>query len=101
MMSALLPPGARLNKRQRDVLYFICKGLHNSEVAQQLGIGERTVKGYVSQLLLIFGATNRTEMVGMLALDGMQGFPEPREKAATDINSKIDRRFKSVMANRS
>jgi DNA-binding CsgD family transcriptional regulator len=71
MISALLPPNTRLSERQRDVLYLICKGLRNSEVAKRLGIGERTAKGYVTQLLLIFGATNRTELVGMIAQTGI------------------------------
>lgn len=36
-------------------------------MAEQLQLSERTIKGYVSQLLLIFNAVNRTELVGMLA----------------------------------
>ena len=62
----------RLTQRQRDVLCLLCKGLRNAEVARRLGIGERTVKGYVTQLLLIFGATNRTELVGMLAQEKLE-----------------------------
>jgi DNA-binding CsgD family transcriptional regulator len=71
MISSFLRSNAKLSERQRDVLYLICKGLRNSEVARRLGIGERTAKGYVTQLLLIFGATNRTELVGMLAQEGI------------------------------
>ena len=54
----------RLNQRQLDVLHMVCKGLRNAEIAHQLGISERTVKGYVGQLFLIFDVTNRTELVG-------------------------------------
>jgi|ERR1700691_5997113 DNA-binding CsgD family transcriptional regulator len=71
MISSFLRSNAKLSERQRDGLYLICKGLRNSEVARRLGIGERTAKGYVTQLLLIFGATNRTELVGMLAQEGI------------------------------
>ncbi len=60
----------RLNLRQRNVLHLMCRGLRNSEIAQQLGLSERTVKWYVSQLFLIFDVTNRTELVGCVALDG-------------------------------
>lgn len=63
----------RLNERQRDVLFLLCKGLRNAEIAQQLRLSERTIKWYVSQLFLIFDVTNRTELVGMIAL---QGVPE-------------------------
>jgi DNA-binding CsgD family transcriptional regulator len=55
---------SRLNRRQKDVLLLVSKGLTNSEIAQQLGSSERTVKYYVNQLLLIFDSTNRTELVG-------------------------------------
>jgi DNA-binding CsgD family transcriptional regulator len=60
------PARARLNARQNDVLLLIAKGFHNSEIGLALGISERTVKYYVAQLLLIFGATNRTELVGLM-----------------------------------
>ena len=55
-----------LNKRRRDVLDLLCKGLTNAEIGQQLGIGSRTVKWYVSQLLVTYEATNRTELVGIV-----------------------------------
>jgi DNA-binding NarL/FixJ family response regulator len=56
-----------LNSRQKEVLFFLSKGLRNSEIGAQLGLSERTIKYYVNQLLLIFDATNRTELVGRLA----------------------------------
>lgn len=56
-----------LNARQTDVLRFVCKGLRNREIADLMGLKERTVKGYVAQLLLIFDVTNRTELVGLFA----------------------------------
>jgi DNA-binding NarL/FixJ family response regulator len=55
-----------LNKRRRDVLDLLCRGLTNAEIGQQLGIGSRTVKWYVSQLLVMYEATNRTELVGIV-----------------------------------
>ena len=55
-----------LNKRRRDVLDLLCRGLTNAEIGQQLGIGSRTVKWYVSQLLVKYEATNRTELVGIV-----------------------------------
>jgi len=64
----------RLNHRQRDVLCLVCKGLRNVEVGQQLGLSERTVKGYLSQLFLIFDVTNRTELAGLV---GDRGFGGP------------------------
>jgi DNA-binding NarL/FixJ family response regulator len=59
-------PLQRLNKRQRDILNLISKGFHNAEVGRHMNLSERTVKGYISQLFLIFDVTNRTELVGRL-----------------------------------
>ena len=56
----------RLSNRQREVLFLTCKGLRSGEIGRQLGIAERTVKGYLTQLFLIFDVTNRTELVGGL-----------------------------------
>jgi len=59
-----------LSTRQQEVLDLVCKGLRNSEVARVLRLSERTIKGYVSQLLLIFDATNRTELVAVVLEQG-------------------------------
>lgn len=55
-----------LSLRRREVLDLVCKGLTNREIGKQLGIGSRTVKWYISQLLAIYEATNRTELVGIV-----------------------------------
>jgi DNA-binding NarL/FixJ family response regulator len=59
------PRISRLSRRQGEVLHLICKGLRNSEIGAVLGISERSTKAYVSQLLLIFDVSNRTELAGM------------------------------------
>jgi two-component system nitrate/nitrite response regulator NarP len=51
-----------LRPRQEEVLSLVCSGKRNKEIALQLGVSERTVKWYIAQLLLIFGASNRTEL---------------------------------------
>jgi DNA-binding NarL/FixJ family response regulator len=53
----------RLTIRQQEVLDLLCKGMRNGEIGYLLRLSERTVKGYVSQLFLIFDVTNRTELV--------------------------------------
>jgi DNA-binding NarL/FixJ family response regulator len=58
-------PSRRLTDSHEQVLLFLSKGLRNAEIAHQLGLTERSIKGYVSQLLLIFDVTNRTELVGL------------------------------------
>jgi DNA-binding NarL/FixJ family response regulator len=60
---------AGLTERQRDVLSLVCTGFSNPEIANYVGISRRTVKGYVSQLFLIYGVSNRTELAGLLGLE--------------------------------
>jgi DNA-binding NarL/FixJ family response regulator len=55
----------RLNERHEQVLKLIAKGFRNAEIGKQLGLTERTIKGYVSQLLLAYDVTNRTELIGL------------------------------------
>jgi DNA-binding NarL/FixJ family response regulator len=62
----------RLKTRQRDVLLLLSKGLTNKEIARQVGIGKRNVKACVSGLLLIFDASNRTELAGMSGLSEVE-----------------------------
>ena len=60
-------PIERLSHRQAEILRLIGKGFRNREIALQLGLSERLVKACVSQLLLLFDASNRTELAGTLA----------------------------------
>jgi two-component system, NarL family, response regulator LiaR len=66
----------RLTERQRDVLSLLCKGFSNPEIANYVGISRRTVKGYVSQLFLIYGVSNRTELAGLLGQERSAGAGE-------------------------
>jgi len=57
----------RLTERQRDVLFLVCKGFHNTEIAAHMGLSSRLVKECVHELLLIYDVSNRTELAGLLA----------------------------------
>ncbi len=54
-------PVVELTSRELDVLQAIAKGASNKQIAFQLGIGTRTVEGYVSSLLAKLGVRSRTE----------------------------------------
>jgi DNA-binding NarL/FixJ family response regulator len=60
----------RLTERQRNVLFLLCKGFSNPEIAAQVELSPRIVKQCVSQLLLIYEASNRTELAGLLGAAG-------------------------------
>jgi len=50
---------ARISEREREVLRLLVSGCSNREIANELGIIERTVKAHVAQLLRKVGVQNR------------------------------------------
>jgi DNA-binding NarL/FixJ family response regulator len=50
-----------LTGRERDILSAIVQGDSNREIAQQLGLSEKTVKNYVSDILSKLHVRDRTE----------------------------------------
>lgn len=54
-------PGETLTERETDVLKLVAQGRANKEIAAELGIGEKTVKTHVSNLLGKLGVQSRTQ----------------------------------------
>jgi DNA-binding NarL/FixJ family response regulator len=50
-----------LTGRERDILNAIVRGDSNREIAHQLGLSEKTVKNYVSDILSKLNVRDRTE----------------------------------------
>src|SRR5215208_6401036 len=53
--------GEALTERETDVLRELARGRANKEIAVELGIGEKTVKTHVSNVLAKFGVQSRTQ----------------------------------------
>jgi DNA-binding NarL/FixJ family response regulator len=49
----------KISEREREVLRLLVGGCSNGEIADELGIGERTVKAHIAQLLRKVGVQNR------------------------------------------
>lgn len=63
--------GPHLSPRQQQVLELMAKGLTNSEIGEQLGVTERTVKAYAQELYDKLGVRNRAGAVAEAARHGM------------------------------
>jgi DNA-binding CsgD family transcriptional regulator len=53
-----------LTRRERDVAELIARGKTNRAIARELGIGERTVEGYVAAALSKLSFASRTQLAG-------------------------------------
>jgi DNA-binding NarL/FixJ family response regulator len=60
--TSLINPNPHLTDRERQVLELILMAHSNREIADQLGIEERTVKAHVGRLMRKTGAENRVEL---------------------------------------
>jgi DNA-binding NarL/FixJ family response regulator len=60
---------SELTRRERQVVGAVRKGLRNSEVADELGITEGTVKRHLSNIFAKTGVNDRSELI-KLALEG-------------------------------
>ena len=58
---------ARLTEREKTILFQIAKGKTNREIAADLYLAEKTVKNYVSTLLMKMGIRNRAGAAAHLA----------------------------------
>jgi two-component system, NarL family, response regulator LiaR len=50
-----------LTERENEVLWLLAQGLSNKEIAHHLSLGEKTVKTYVSNILVKLGVRSRTQ----------------------------------------
>jgi DNA-binding NarL/FixJ family response regulator len=61
-LRSLPSTASKISPREREVLRLLVSGCSNREIAQDLGITERTVKSHVTHLLQTLGVPNRTAL---------------------------------------
>jgi DNA-binding NarL/FixJ family response regulator len=62
-----------LTVRERDVLALLVSGLSNKQIARQLGISEKTVKGHLTNLFQRIGVSDRTQAALWAERNGIRG----------------------------
>ena len=61
-----------LSQREHEVLALMAEGLSNSSIAERLGIGEKTVKTHVSNVLGKLNVSDRTQAAVYAWKSGMK-----------------------------
>lgn len=51
-----------LAKREREIIYHICQGYRNKEIAQKLNISEQTVKSHCNRIYKKLGVSDRLQL---------------------------------------
>lgn len=65
------PAGTQLTDREREVLCHIAQGLGNKDIAEALGISERTVKSHVNSVFAKLDVTDRTKALVVAVRRGL------------------------------
>jgi two-component system, NarL family, response regulator DevR len=72
------PRLARLTEQERRILDLLAEGLTNRQIAERMYLAEKTIKNYVSNLLMKLGMDRRTEAAVYAArLAERRGRPRP------------------------
>jgi two-component system, NarL family, response regulator LiaR len=66
----------KLTEREVDVLRLLAQGLANKQIAHSLGIGEKTIKSHVSNILAKLGVNSRTQAALYAASIGLVEMPK-------------------------
>ena len=72
-------PEEQLTDRELEVVRGVAKGWTNREIAQQLGISDRTVQGHLANIFAKLHVSSRTELVTVTLQRGLISLPNAYE----------------------
>lgn len=67
----MAPDDVSLTPQQKAVLTLMCEGATDSRVAEQLGIGIRTVQRRIAEVAVAFGVSSRPALAARAVLAGV------------------------------
>jgi DNA-binding NarL/FixJ family response regulator len=60
-----------LTKQEEQIVYYICRGCRNKEIAQKLDITEQTVKGHCNRIYKKCGVSDRLQLALLFISDSL------------------------------
>lgn len=82
---------AVLSPQEKAVVHLVGRGMTNKQIAREMGLAEKTVKNYVSNVLTKLGMTRRTQVASWVASAevGMERLtiPESWDEAGLSLES--------------
>jgi DNA-binding NarL/FixJ family response regulator len=70
-------PFPQLTTREREVLELLARGVRNTEIAERLSLGHRTVRNYVSNIFTKLQVADRAQAIATARDVGIGGFHAP------------------------
>jgi DNA-binding NarL/FixJ family response regulator len=64
-MDKVSPKGISLTSKEKDIIYLVCEGLSNKEIADKLNISEQTVKAHLHKIFRKFNISSRTQLINI------------------------------------
>jgi two-component system, NarL family, response regulator LiaR len=79
----------RLTQRESDVLRIVAQGANNAEIAEQLHLGQKTVRNYVSRIYGKLELNNRAQIATYLARTEAARAPDLPDSALTPAMDSV------------
>lgn len=84
--STTTSPFERLSRQERRLLTLVAEGMINRDIAQTLGLSEKTIKNYLTSIYIKLGISRRTEAVRLVTqlYHTGQAIPDTIERGEVD-----------------
>ena len=86
--SKVFPP--MITRRERSILYLIAEGYKNQEIADELTISEKTVRGIQVNLMRKWNAPNVSSVIDHALEEGLISLYEVLESRFSKRNAQAD-----------